>query len=197
MIVKFNLAPEVYQNAQHNKRLRRSATTLGIVVNAIAVGLVILGLVVIGGQKIALGVLQGQVKSQQNKVNTYADLPDAVTAQQHLNTLGQLAQQQVYFSRFFSVLQSVAPQGTSVTNATVGLDNSLNITGTATTYQLVTKFADALAAYNVTVGTNASASQQPYFTDVTLGSVSSDPTGGGVDFKLTTQMSSQVTTNGQ
>jgi Tfp pilus assembly protein PilN len=195
--VKFNLAPEVYQTNQRNKQRRRTATTIGIVVNTIAVGLIILGLVVIGGQNIALGVLKGQVSSLQSKVTTYADLPDAVTAQQHLNTLGQLSQQQVYFSRFFSVLQSVAPQGVTVTEATVGADNSLNVTGTATTYQLVTKFADALAAYNVTVGANAAASQQPYFTGVTLGAVSSDSTSGGVDYKLTTQMSSQVTANGQ
>lgn len=197
MIAKVNLAPEIYQASQRNKQRRRLATSAGIIVNVIAVGLIILGLVVIGGQKIAIAVLQGQINSRQNQVKTYADLPAAVTAQQHLTSLGQLASQKVYFSRFFTVLQGVAPQGIAATNVTVGTDNTLEMTGTATTYQLITKLAKALEADNLTVGPNASPTQQPYFTNVTVVSASTDTNTGGVDFKLDAQMSAGVTSSGQ
>jgi hypothetical protein len=197
MTAKLNLAPEIYQTSQRNKRRRRLATSIGIIVNAVAVGLIVLGLVVIGGQKIAIAALQSQINSRQEKVKTYADLPDAVTAQQHLATLGQLAAQQVDFSRFFTVLQNVAPQGIAASTVTVGSDNSLDVTGTALTYDLITKFAKALEADNLTVGPNASPTQQPYFTNVTLDSVSADTSNGGVDFKLDAQMSTGVTSGGQ
>lgn len=195
MTAKFNLAPEVYQTSQRNKRRRRSVTSIAIVVNVVAVGIVVLALVIIGGQKIAIAVLDGQIKTGQDKVKTYADLPDAVTAQQHLLSLGNLATQQVYFSRFFTVLQNVAPSGLAVNKATVGSANTLELTGTAPDYNTITKFAKALAAYNVTVGTNASPTQQPYFTNVSLGQVAKD-NNNVVTFKLDTQMSNQVTTNG-
>lgn len=201
MTAKFNLAPEVYQTSQRNKRLRRTATSLGIVINAVALGIIILGLVVIGGQKIAIAALQSQINSRQDKVKTYADLPDAVTAQQHLKSLGQLSSQQVYFSSFFKVLQNVLPQGVSASNVTVGADSSLEITGSAKSYDLVTKFAKALQAYNVTVGPNAAATQKPFFSNVQLSSVSSENSGsgsaGGISFKIQTQMSPEVTTSGQ
>lgn len=199
MTAKFNLAPEVYQTSQRNKRLRRTATSIGIVVNAVAVGLIILGLVVIGGQKIAIAALQSQINSRQEKVKTYADLPDAVTAQQHLKSLNQLSSQQVYFSSFFKVLQNVLPQGVTASDVTVGNDGSLQISGNASTYALVTKFAKALQAYNVTVGPNASATQKPFFSDVQLSSVSSQSNsagGGAIGFKIQATMSSEVTTNG-
>jgi Tfp pilus assembly protein PilN len=197
MTAKVNLAPEIYQASQRNKQRRRLATSVGIIVNAVAVGLIVLALVVIGGQKIAIAVLQGQINSRQDQVKTYADLPAAVTAQQHLTSLGQLASKKVYFSRFFSVLQGIAPQGIAATNVTVGTDNTLEMTGTAHTYDLVTKLAKALQADNLTVGSNASPTQQPYFTNVSVASVSADTANGGVDFKLDTQMSSGVTNNGQ
>lgn len=192
--MKLNLAPDVYQASQRAKRLRAVVTSIGAAISVISIGLVVVGLVVLGGQKVAIKKLQSDIKEKQNQVDTYADLPAAVTAQQHLLSLNQLYTEQIQFSRFFSVLQELAPQGVGVMTIGVGADNSLDVSASARSYDLVTKFTKALEAANVTLGNNASASQTPYFTEVNLQGVSDD--GGGVSFKLQAKMSPEVTTRG-
>jgi len=189
---QINLAPEVYQTSQRKKYLRRLTTSIGVGVSAVSIGLVILGAVIVGGQAVALAVLYNSIKDKQAKVETYSDLTDAVTVQQHLNSLNTLYDQRIYFSRFFEVLQTVAPQGISVTSITVNENNQLEMSATSKSYDLVTKFAKALEESNKTVGPNASPTQKAYFSDLDLASVSSDGT-SGVDFKLTTRMSPEVT----
>lgn len=192
--MKINLAPEVYQSHQREKKLHRTATTIGTLVVVVAVGLVGVGVVILGGQKAALAVLNNNIKNSQAKVQTYAELPKAATSQQHSVTLGELYKQRIRFSRFFSVLQSIAPPGIGLTSISITADNTLQIGGTARSYDQVTKFTKALEAVNVTVGQNASPTQQPYFSDIQLTSVESD--NSGVTFRISAQMSPEVV-NGQ
>ncbi len=192
---KINLAPEIYQGHQRDKRRRKTAVTLGTVISVVALAIVIAAGVILAAQTVAIRLLKQSVATSESKLQTYPQLVNAATAQEHLISWQQLNQQKVYLSRFFSVLQQVAPQGISLTNLTLDQQNNLQVTGTAQSYQLASKFALALSASNTQIGANASPSQQPYFSNVQLTSVSTSQT-GGVDFQLTTLMSSQVTTNG-
>ena len=195
-IAKINLAPEVYQNSQRDKRNRHLATTLGIIVSAAALVIVAIAGIVLGGQTVAITLLKQSIASDQAKIQNYPELVKAVTAQEHLASWQQLNQQKVFLSRFFTVLQQVAPQGIALSNVTIDQSNNLQVTATASGYQLATKFVQALQASNTQIGTNASSTQQPYFTNVQLAAVSSTQA-GQVGFQLTTQMSSQVTSNGK
>ena len=193
---KINLAPEIYQNHQRDKRRRKIATSLGIAVSVIAVAVVVIAGVVLAAQSVAISVLKHSIASDENKLKTYPDLINAATAQEHLTSWQQLEQQKLYLSRFFTVLQTAAPQGITISNLTIDPQNNLEVTGTSQTYTLASKFAQALAASNTIVGPNASPSQPPYFTKVQFESLSATEQ-GSVDFQLTTTMSTEVTTNGK
>jgi len=192
---KINLAPEIYQTSQRNKRHRKIAVTLGTLVSVIALGVIIAAGVILTAQTVAIKLLRQSVTNDENQLQTYPNLVKAATAQEHLTSWEQLNQQKVYLSRFFTVLQEVAPQGIAITNLALDQQNNLQITGTAQSYALASKFAQALSASNTQVGPGASPSKSPYFSDVQITSLSADQQ-GEIDFQLTTQMSTGVITNG-
>ena len=195
--MRLNLAPEDNQASQRSKRRRQVATSIGALVCAVSLGVVVVSVLVLGSQKVFLSALNTDVKNSQAKVAGYTNLEAAATAQQQLTTWAQLAGSQGQFSQFFQVLQEFAPQGVAATSISVDDNNNLTMSGTANSYSLVTKFADALQASNVQIGPGHAATNQPYFTNVQLSGVNSSSSGGGsVGFQLTTTMSSQVT-NGQ
>ena len=144
MSARINLAPEVYQDSQRSKRRKKLATTIAVAVCSISGGLVVLGLIIIAGQTVFLSTLQKDISDRETKVESYSDLPDAVTAQQHLASLNDISAQKVHFSRFFSVLESLAPQGFAVSTISISNYNLLTMSASDTTYALVTTFAKAL-----------------------------------------------------
>jgi Tfp pilus assembly protein PilN len=189
--VRINLAPEVYQASQRAHYLKRLATSIGVGVSVVCVGLVIVGLVIIGGEKVAILKLQSDIKAKQDQVKTYSDLQEAATAQQHLASMTTLYNQTGNFSKFFQVLQDFVPQGIAVSTITISPDNTVELTATAQNFDLITKFAKALEQSNTEVGKNASPTSKPYFTNIQIQNAENG--NSGVDFKLTTQMSSEVT----
>jgi hypothetical protein len=194
---RINLAPEVYQKGQRDKRRRRIATTLSIMIGSAAIGITVVSLLIVGGQKVAISLLGGNVKTLEQQFDAKPNIQAAVTTQEHLASLGNLYSQRVYLSKFLQVLQSVVPQNASVSQVSIDNSNNVQVTATAKTYNLATKFTDAIIASNVEVGPDASTANQPYFSNVQLGSVGSDASASqnnsGVNFKITAQMASGVT----
>jgi Tfp pilus assembly protein PilN len=195
MTARINLAPEVYQQSQRNKELRKVATSASVFVGAIAVGVVVVLLVLIGGQKVLLATIQSSINSDEAKLKTFSDLQDAATIQQHLDSLSSLQQQRLYLTKFFKTLQNTAPTDLQVTTLQVDSSNTLQADVRSRSYKTATKFAKALEASNVDIGPNASPSNSPYFTSVQLGEVGNDGQ-GAVEYKITATVSSEVT-NGQ
>lgn len=196
MTARVNLAPDIYQNLQRDKRLRKIVTSVGILVTAVSIGLVVLGAVILGGINAGIAVTSGSIEKKQGELRGLADLKDAVTVSQHLDSLTTLYGQRVFISRFLVALQEVAPTGISVSELELSDTNELTVTTKAKSYPLATKFTKALEASNVSVGSNAAATQQPYFTSVNLSGVTESGTDGSVSFKLKMQMASEVTANG-
>ena len=190
MTARVNLAPEVYQQSQRNKRRRKIAATVAITASVISGGLVILMLVLLGAQKATIAVQTNDIKNKQKQIEQNADLVKAVTAQKNLAAWGQVADSSSQPSKFFEVLQQFVPQGISINSITLDSSNQLELNGTAKTYGLITKFTKALEAANVDIGKNSSPQSAPYFTNTEL--VSAQSSSEGVDFKLTTTVSKEV-----
>ncbi len=191
MTVRINLAPEVYQAAQRNKRRRRITSVTGITVSSISAGFIVLMLVLLGAQKIAIASLSGDIKKSQTEITQITDLPKAATAQQHLISWETISQSKPRTSRFFEILQTFVPQGIAVKNLTIDSSSLLQLDATAKNYALATKFAKALEAANVEIGPNASASASPFFTNLQMTSAAEDS--GLIDFKVSTHVASEVT----
>lgn len=188
---RVNLAPEVYQASQRAKTVRQAAVAVGTLISLIAGGLVVASLVILGGQKVFIAALSGQIKDKQKEVSTMADLPKAATAAAHADTLAELIKNRVYLSRFFDVLQSATPQGVALSSISLNGANTVELTASAKSYALATKYAKALEGSGQTVGQNASPSNPANFSDVQLLAVA-DSGNGNVDFKLTAKLDSGV-----
>jgi Tfp pilus assembly protein PilN len=196
MTAKLNLAPEVYQAGQRAKRKKQIATSIGIAVGTIAGGFVVACLIIMGGQSAYVANLNGQIKERQNTVKGFEMLPQAATTAEHLASLKRLANERIYLTNFFRVLQTVTPEGVAVSAVTLGDDRTLTVSGNARSYSLITKFAKALEASNVEIGDSASQNNQPFFKGLQLSTVTQAGNGGLVDFKLTVNVAPEVTTNG-
>jgi Tfp pilus assembly protein PilN len=189
---KVNLAPEVYQTNQRNKRRKQIATTAAVGVVTVSAGLIILLLVILGGQKIYINTLNSQIKDNHAKLDAMTDLKAAATLQAHLKSWDTINSRKTYLSRFFKELQQVDPQGISVDSLSITDSNELDVHAVAKNYPLAEKFVRALNAANVQIGDHASATATPYFSNTDLSAVT-DNGNGSVEFRLTTQMSGDVT----
>lgn len=192
MTAKINLAPEVYQKAQRAREIRRITTSLCVVVCAVSIGGVVLGLITLGAQTATIAQQQSNIDKNQTAIKSMAELPEAVTAAEHLSSLDTLRSQRVYISRFFTILQTFAPDSIKVGNVQVSSDNMLTISAQAQSYELATKFARALELANTEVGPGAAATNKPYFNSVQLSAVTR-ATDNQVSFQLTTSLAQEVT----
>lgn len=194
MSVLINLLPDLRQAKAkaHQRRRLFSGIALFIWI-ACAVVLVLLTLS-LASQKLIISSNNGTISDNETQLRNMPGLTDAITAQQHLDSLGTLYNQRVYLSHFFHALSQTTPQTITVNALSLDSSNELNITGSGTDFTSVAKLSRALQAENVTIGDNPSASNEPYFTDVTIQSV--DNSNGTVGFTINATMSAGAT-NGQ
>ena len=183
--VRINLMPDVRQakvRAMHQKQL---ATSIGALVVVVSIGAVVLQLGAIGAQKISISVLNGQISSRTQQLQSINDLPAALTAQQALAALPGLYSQRTYFSNFFAVVAQQTPGAMSFNNVSDDGTGTIKVQGTATDYASIGRFMQALEQAKSSDGTN-------YFSNVTLTSASTGDT-GTVSFALTVTAASSAT----
>jgi len=192
MSTRINLAPEVYQTSQRNKQRKKLATTVAITIGIVCTALVGVLVLIVVSQKGVLYGLQSSIDGKQKQLKQIPNLQAAVTLNDHLTSWESLNSQKPYLSKFFEVLQTFAPQGVALEGITISEDNILEVNASAKTFSLATKFAKALDAANVEIGSTPAGTNTPFFSGTELASVSDDDA-GVVSFKLTTHMSSEVT----
>ncbi|HEY2004235.1 MAG TPA: PilN domain-containing protein [Candidatus Saccharimonadia bacterium] len=194
MSILINLLPDVRQAKLRERRRKQMASGIAVMVWVICGGVVVLLSVYVAGQKVAINVLSGSIKDKESKLQSISGLPDALNAEEHLASLGNLYSKRVYMTKFFDAYQQADPQDAVLNSLTVDASNTMTVTGEAKTYADVAKLDRALAASNVQVGTNAKASNQPYFTNVNISSVNADSK--GVGYTITAVMASGATGGG-
>ncbi|HSH31161.1 MAG TPA: PilN domain-containing protein [Candidatus Saccharimonadales bacterium] len=191
MTAKINLLPDIRQAKVRSQQQRRLAAGIGTLVCALAIGAVVVLALVLGAQKLRLGVLQNSINASQEQLAAVTDLKEMLTVQQHLAALPGLYNQRAYLTRFFDTLQAVSPTQFAVSSVEVDSQNNLEFNGSAQSYNLVSKFAQALEASNLTLGPGATLTNQPYFTNIAITSVSLDSE-NKVGFSLTATMAPAV-----
>lgn len=191
MSARINLAPEVYQKHQRDKRNKRIATTVATTTGLIAGGFVIVMLIILGAQKAAISIATNDIKNKQQQIENMSDLKKAATAQAHLNSWNDLTSSKVRISKFFAILEQFVPQGISVSSISLANAGTIELNASAKNYALVNKMVKALEAANVEIGPNASSSNEPLFTDVDVTQAAEDQ--GSVSFKLTAGVAPEVT----
>jgi hypothetical protein len=194
MAILINLLPDVRQAKVKEAQRRQLVTAMSVILWVVCGGLIVLLSVYEGGQKLIIAHDTSSIANQEKQLQGTAGLLDALTAEQHLASLPGLYGQRVFISKFLQAYSQADPTVIKLSSMTVDSSNDLTVQGVANSYASVAKLARALAASNVTVGANAAASNQPYFSDVAISNLSFTP-GTGVAFSLNAVLSSEVVSN--
>ncbi len=172
MNVMINLLPDIRQTKQEEYRRRQMVTGVAVTIWAVCGGLLLLLGLYTASQKLIINNDTNQIRNKEAQLQDTTGLVDALTAQQHLSSLPMLFGNRVYLSKFFQAFVAANPQNVSLNSLTLDLNNALTINGTASSYALVSKLANALIADNVTIGAGAAKGNSPYFTNVAISSAS-------------------------
>lgn len=191
MSIIINLLPDLRQAKLKDRRRKQLASGISVLVWSICGGVVILLSIYTAGQKVAIGVLSNGIKDKESKLQSISGLTDAMTAQEHLDSLNSLYNKRVYMTKFFDAYSQADPTDAVLNSLTVDQSNTLTVSGEAKTYAEVAKLDRALEASNVQVGQDAKPSNTPYFTNVTITNVNADAK--GVSYTITAMMGSGVT----
>lgn len=191
MSARINLAPEVYQKHQRDKRNKRLATSVASITSIIVGGFIVVMLLILGAQKGAIALASNDIKAKQDEIAAIPELKQAVTAQYHLSSWMDLSNKKVRISRFFAILEEFQPQGIRVSQVELISGTQLKINGESRTYALVDKMVKAFEAANIEIGPNASSSNSPLFNTVTVNSASEED--GKISFELTAILAEEVT----
>jgi hypothetical protein len=195
MSILINLLPDLRQAKLRERRRRQLASGVSISIWVICGGVVALLFLYSGGQAVIIGNYNRGIAQKQTELRGIEGLEEALTAQQHLSSLPSLYDKRVYITRFFSAYSESNPNEITLSSMTVDNQNVMVVNGLGVSYAAVAKLARALEASNVKVGSGASEENEPYFSGVTITSVSSS-SDRGVSFTLTATLGSGVTSDG-
>jgi Tfp pilus assembly protein PilN len=192
MSVAINLLPDLRQAKLQDQSRRRLITVVAVTVWAVSAGVVLLMFLFSQGQKVIINDLTKKISTKEQTLSSMSGLIDALTADQHLLSATNLFGRRVYFTKFFAAYTVSNPSQVKLDSLTIDAGNVLTIGGTAPSYSSVSKLAVAMQKQNVSFGTGASATNQPYFTNVKI-STASQETGGSTSFTITANVASEVT----
>lgn len=192
MSVQINLLPDLRQTKLKERARRRLAGVIMSVVVAGCAAVIVLGVGITQAQNLQIRNLTNQIKTDQAQLSATPNIQDMLTVQRNMNSLSMLYGQKVQLSKFFKLLSNIDPKDVVVNHVILDSTNTLDAQGQAKTFTSASKLAQAMMASGVTLGSNASASATPDFTNVTLSNLSADSV-GHITFDIKANMSPGVT----
>lgn len=178
MSVMINLLPDIRLQKQRDKQRRQMVTAIAFLVMLVSGGLLILMIVITSGQSILIKNANDSISKKKNTLTNMQGLIPAMSTQARLNSISTLYAQRTLMTKLMTVLGEVSPTAMQITSLKYSqADSSLAITGNVQSNAEATKLTRALEATHLSIGTG-SPSDEPYFTNVVLESVSRSDTNG-------------------
>ena len=179
-----NLLPDTRQIKQRAHKRRQLVGAIATAI-CIACGVVILLLSLsVASEAVLIGRTNDDIAKNKAQLEAVPGIIDALTAQQHLDSLATLYAGRIYVTKFFAAYTAVNPTDVALNALTINSDNTMLATGTGKSYASVTKLVHALEAAKNTDSTKQ-------FTAVDLQSAGRQT--GGVNFSLAIVMAQGVT----
>lgn len=173
--VQFNLLPDVKIAFDQARKIQQKVLSIATVVTSVIMGIFVLTFA-------STNLLQHQLLNNADKdianysaqLKNVPDLEKILTVQNQLAALPSLQQRKHIMSRVFDYLPSLLPPNAGISKLAVdNTTNSLNITGSADTVEIVNTFVDTLKFTTFSTAANKNA-KTPAFTTVVLASVNRD-----------------------
>jgi hypothetical protein len=179
-----NLLPDTRQVKQRSHQRRQLVGTVATVICVVCAGAMLLLFLSVGSATIIKNKLTSDIATKKASLEAVPGIVDALTAQEHLDSLPALYANRIYVTKFFAAYTVANPTDVALNSLTVNPDNSLLATGTGNSYASVSKLALALEAEKDSNGNNK-------FTTVEIQSAGSQS--GNVSFSLNIVMAQGVT----
>lgn len=173
-MVQFNLLPDIkiqYLKARHQKRLFMLIST--VVTIATVVVVVIVASFVFGVQRKSINDLNKDIDSKGAALSSTPDLNKILTVQNQLNALPGLHDDKPVATRLFGYVSQITPSEATIARLNVNfVENTLTVTGSASSLEVVNVFADTLKFTMYT--TSDDTTQKPAFSEVVLSNFGRD-----------------------
>lgn len=134
-MIEINLIPDVKQELIRAERVRAGVISTAIFAGLVAVGIVVVLAVLLGGQAIASNLADEAIKKQNAELTGKSDLTNTLTIQNQLSKLSQMHGDKKMDSRLFDLLLAVnpaAPNNVTFSNVKISPDTTtLHIEGQA------------------------------------------------------------------
>ncbi len=109
MAREINLVPDVKNEMIKALKLRNLIFFICLVVSGVAIGVMAIFGLIVGGQSIALNDKKNMLNEMSIKINSYEDLSDFLTLQSQVDQLNELANNKNLLSRVFNMLLVFQP----------------------------------------------------------------------------------------
>jgi Tfp pilus assembly protein PilN len=165
--IQLNLIPDVKARYLKAERTRKTAIVISAIVIAASVGLVLVMLSLVAGQKALLSAADKDIDKLSSEIKNTKDIEKILTVQSQLNTLDKLHGEKTLNSRLFDYLTKLVPSQVQISTIELKFeDNIAAISGTADSIETVNKFVDTLKFTNFKV--NGSEEESTAFSEVVL-----------------------------
>ena len=168
-MIQLNLLPDVKLEYIKSNRMRRTITSLSILVTVVSVGLLIITLGVGFAQKARIKSINGDIAAKTAKLKAKPEIDKVLTVQNQLDSLTALHASKPAVSSLFTYLNQVTPTQVGINNLhidfTAGAEK-MTLTGTTDALSSVNKFVDTLKFTKYTSDTVTTAT--PAFKNVVL-----------------------------
>jgi Tfp pilus assembly protein PilN len=182
-MIQINLLPDVKVEFVKARRLKRTIMAVCFLVSALVLAIFTLLFVsVTVVQKQHLNNLDQDINDYTSQLESTPDIAKILTIQNQLGALTNLHNDKPVASRIFTYIKQLAPAEASINTLTVNFDDqTMTITGKATSLAAVNKFTDTLKFSTFVVESDAESAKKPAFTAVTLKSFGLDGSVAGSD----------------
>lgn len=179
-MIQFNLLPDVKLEFVKTKRTQRIVigTSLIVIAACVFVMIVLLTIVFVA-QKKNLSDLNGDIQEMTAEIQRTPDIDKVLTVQNQLKSLPELHNSKPAATRVYDYLTQVTPATATISQLNVDFEeNSVTITGNASSLDVVNVFADTLKFTTFKQGGQpANEKGNPAFANVVLSQFSRNTAG--------------------
>lgn len=111
---EINLIPNVKLKLLQMQKLRNVVIFYSVIVAAVTIGVIIILLLVLGGEKITSNVMSGNIDKEFNSLkNNHPGLTESLTLQNQMKSIDALSKEKKMLSRMFAFLEASMPKSDS------------------------------------------------------------------------------------
>lgn len=181
--IQLNLVPDVKAEYLRAEKTRKMAIVVSIIIIAVSVGLVLIMMSIVAGQKALLASADKDINKLSSDIKNTQDIEKILTVQSQLNSLDKLHAEKPVASRLPDFLAKIVPSQVQINKIDVDLEqNTMTISGTTPSYEANNKFVDTLKFTNYQLA--GSEDKTPAFSDVVLTSFGKDEKGASFTVTL-------------